>query len=73
MRLFKVSLVILFVSILLVSCGGGSNGVDGQLHVVISEVMTGITGNNLYDFIELYNGGNEPIDLNGYNLIYTLK
>ena len=73
MRLFKVSLVILFVSILLVSCGGGANGVVGQLHVVISEVMTGITGNNLYDFIEFYNGWNEPIDLNGYNLIYTLS
>ncbi|MEW6716875.1 MAG: lamin tail domain-containing protein [Chloroflexota bacterium] len=40
--------------------------------VVISEVMTGIQGNNNLEFIELYNPTSSPVDLNGWSLWYQL-
>ncbi len=41
--------------------------------VLISEVLTGVAGNNNYEFIELYNrGDSEPIDLKGWALWYRL-
>jgi predicted extracellular nuclease len=40
---------------------------------VISEIMAGVTGNNNYDFIELYNPTWEIIDLKGYSLWYQLN
>ncbi|MBL7164379.1 MAG: endonuclease/exonuclease/phosphatase family protein [Anaerolineales bacterium] len=41
--------------------------------VFISEVLAGIQGNNNYEFIELYNIGNEtPLDLMGASLWYKL-
>lgn len=42
-------------------------------HLLISEVLAGVDGNNLYDFIELYNPTTEIIDLKGYSLWYQLK
>ena len=67
MPLFRRVSLILTVVMLLTSCTpkgsatppptlspepGISTGVD---YVVISEIMTGVSGNNNYDFIELYN------------------
>ncbi len=40
--------------------------------LVISEVMTGVEGNNQADFIELYNAGTETANLSGYSLWYQL-
>ncbi|HEY53326.1 MAG TPA: hypothetical protein G4N94_07710, partial [Caldilineae bacterium] len=40
--------------------------------VVISEVLGGIKGNNNYEFIELYNPGSAPLDLDGWSLAYRL-
>lgn len=42
-------------------------------HIVISEVMAGVAGNNLYDFIELHNPTDSIVDLKGYALWYLLK
>ncbi|HSM25132.1 MAG TPA: lamin tail domain-containing protein, partial [Anaerolineaceae bacterium] len=42
-------------------------------HLVISEIMTGESGNNNLDFIELYNPTQELVDLQGYSLWYQLK
>ncbi|MFN2146244.1 MAG: hypothetical protein ACK2T7_12900, partial [Anaerolineales bacterium] len=42
-------------------------------HLLISEVLAGVDGNNLYDFIELFNPTTEIIDLKGYSLWYQLK
>jgi hypothetical protein len=42
--------------------------------VLISEVLTGIEGNNNHEFIELYNTAEEkPIDLLGWSLWYKLS
>ena len=46
---------------------------DRADHLVISEVMAGVDGNNLYDFIELHNPTDAIIDLKGYALWYLLK
>lgn len=42
-------------------------------HLLISEVLAGVEGNNLHDFIELFNPTIEIIDLKGYALWYQLK
>jgi predicted extracellular nuclease len=41
--------------------------------LLISEVMAGIDGNNLFDFVELYNPTAGIIDLKGYSLWYVLN
>jgi len=40
--------------------------------LVISEVQAGASGNNNLEFIELYNTITEPLDLEGYALVYRL-
>jgi predicted extracellular nuclease len=45
----------------------------GADHLVISEIMMGISGNNNYDFVELYNPTREIVDLQGYSLWYQLN
>jgi len=45
-------------------------GVD---HLLISEVMAGVQGNNNYEFIELYNPTDQPVDLQDWALWYQLK
>ena len=40
--------------------------------IVISEVLAGVEGNNQYEFIELYNAGSAPLDLQGWSLWYRL-
>ena len=42
-------------------------------HIVISEIMAGVTGNNNLDFIELYNPTKELVNLKGFSLWYQLK
>jgi len=76
MRRFSLVTIIL---LLLSGCTGQSSSTptipatEGVNHVVISEIMTGVTGNNNYDFIELYNPTQEIIDLKGYSLWYQLN
>ncbi len=41
-------------------------------HIVISEVLAGKKGNNNYEFIELYNPTDQPLDLQGMSLWYQL-
>ncbi len=41
--------------------------------ILISEVMAGKQGNNNYEFIELYNPGDDLIDLQGRSLWYRLS
>ncbi|MBN1231346.1 MAG: endonuclease/exonuclease/phosphatase family protein [Anaerolineales bacterium] len=45
----------------------------GLDHPVISEIATGIAGNNNHDFIELYNPQPEPYDLNHHALWFQLE
>jgi predicted extracellular nuclease len=41
--------------------------------VLISEVLAGVQGNNNFEFIELYNTGDqEPVDLQGWSIWYQL-
>lgn len=42
-------------------------------HLVISEVLAGVTGNNNYDYIEIYNPTMQITDLQGYSLWYQLS
>ena len=41
--------------------------------VFISELLFGIPGGNNTEFIELYNAGNAPVDLNGWSLWYRFQ
>jgi uncharacterized repeat protein (TIGR01451 family) len=38
--------------------------------VLISELLPGIPGNNNYEFIELYNAGADPVNIQGWSLWY---
>ena len=42
-------------------------------HIVFSEVLAGIQGNNNFEFIELYNPTEQLIDLAGYKIFYQLS
>ena len=42
-------------------------------NVLISEVLGGVKGNNNFEFIELYNPGAMPVNLNGWILSYRLN
>jgi DNA/RNA endonuclease YhcR with UshA esterase domain len=45
----------------------------GEPAVLISEVLTGVNGNNNLEFIELYNSGTQaPFDLAGWSIWYQL-
>ena len=39
---------------------------------LISEVLAGIPGNNVFEFIELYNPTDQPVDLRGWTSWYRL-
>ena len=41
--------------------------------VLFSEFLPGVPGNNNYEFIELYNAGQEPVDLAGWSIWYRLN
>ena len=41
--------------------------------LLISEVLTGAPGANNHEFIELYNAGSEPVNLEGYSLSYLTR
>ncbi|MFZ6028957.1 MAG: lamin tail domain-containing protein [Chloroflexota bacterium] len=45
---------------------------EGAAPVVIGEVLAGIAGNNTYEFIELYNRSEKPVELQGWALWYRL-
>ena len=63
---------LVLVSILLVSLAACS-GQQLDTPLVISEVQAGATGDNNYEFIELYNTTSEPIDLQSHSLVYYLS
>ncbi|MGB1250947.1 MAG: lamin tail domain-containing protein [Candidatus Promineifilaceae bacterium] len=46
---------------------------QGVQDVQFSELVVGASGNNNYEFIELYNGSDLPFDLNGHELIYLQR
>lgn len=46
---------------------------SGTDHLVISEILAGVEGNNNLDFIELYNPTPEMVNLQGYSLWFQLK
>ena len=46
---------------------------ERPVQILINEVYTGSEGDNQADFIELYNGGTEIANLEGYSLWYQLK
>lgn len=51
-----------------------SAGVDLQPgHVVFSELVPGIPGDNNFEFVELYNAGTTPVDLRGWSVWYQLS
>jgi len=63
--------------VVLVSCGpatGPSTPAPGLApsSPIISEVMAGTPGNNNFEFIELHNPSDQPIDLQGWSLWYRL-
>jgi predicted extracellular nuclease len=77
---------VLLLSVLLTSCSPGeeppiqttatptpTQNIPRTDHLVISEVLAGVQGNNPYDFIELYNPTLTPIDLMGFSLWYLLE
>ena len=41
--------------------------------IFISEVLLGVPGGNQDEFIELYNAGSDPVDLQGYSLWYRMR
>lgn len=46
---------------------------ERPVQILINEVYTGDEGENLADFIELFNAGTETANLEGYSLWYQLK
>jgi predicted extracellular nuclease len=74
----RLALTALITTTLLAACRATSPSSEpGQLEsqpprVLISEVLAGIEGNNNYEFVELYNTGDNPIDLQGWSLWYQL-
>ncbi len=79
MPLLRRFTLVSLILILLAGCAGRSTptptkrAAESINHLVISEVMAGVTGNNNYDFIELYNPTLEIMDLKGYSLWYQLN
>jgi len=75
-KIKKNLLIILLV--IVTGCKGSGDIPAAQLKetpvkILISEVFTGVEGNNQADFIELYNAGTTIADLNGYTLWYQLN
>lgn len=46
---------------------------EARTGILISEMLQGIAGDNNHEFVELYNVGPDPVDLNGWSLWYQLK
>ena len=74
----RSGIIVLILFLLLSACSTPPVGEPSEIegfadHLVISEIAAGITGNNLYDYIELYNPTNEILDLNGLSIWYQLK
>ena len=67
----KILTVFFLIVIFLSACQAETPELTTSL--VISEILSGMPGNNLHDFIELYNLGEEIVDLKGYSLWYQLK
>ena len=74
----KRILLILSLPIILVSAAACTPEADqpatmAVADIVISEVQTGVVGDNNDEFIELYNAGDAPGDLEGWTVLYRLK
>jgi len=73
-------LIIIILIVILSSCKGSGEIADQSsslrnvpVKMLISEVFTGVEGNNQADFVEPYNAGTEIADLNGYTLNFQLN
>ncbi|MFZ1400299.1 MAG: lamin tail domain-containing protein, partial [Candidatus Promineifilaceae bacterium] len=40
--------------------------------IFFSELLPGVPGGNSLEFVELYNAGSEPVDLQGWSVFYLL-
>jgi len=75
MRLKAIAISVILITVITGACGGTPTEQVAPTppSLVISEVLAGVDGNNGYDFIELYNAGETPADLEGYSLWYQLS
>ena len=66
---------LLVILILAAACTPGTDQGDtpAPALILISEVQTGAVGDNNDEFIEVYNAGGSPEDLEGWTLTYRLK
>jgi predicted extracellular nuclease len=72
------NLIWILIILLISSCNGSEDIQSAQfkeipVQILISEVFSGVDGNNQADFVELYNAGTEIADLQGYTLYYQLN
>jgi len=77
---FRKTIILMFITFLISSCASKETPPSPEItldaapaKILISEVLTGVEGNNQADFIELYNAGTEIGDLKGYSLWYQLN
>ncbi|MBN1264809.1 MAG: lamin tail domain-containing protein [Anaerolineales bacterium] len=66
----KIAALILTLVLLLTSC---TSTLPDETHILISELKTGAPGDNNDEFIELYNPGDQALDLEGWSITYTLN
>jgi len=73
--MFKSKFLLITLIVLIISGCSSQEEPDTILpvHILISEVLTEVEGNNQADFIELHNAGTEIADLKGYSLWYQLN
>lgn len=74
----RLGIVVLILFLLLSACSTTKADMPIEIegfaqHLVFSEITAGKTGNNLYDYIEIYNPTNEILDLKGLSIWYQLK
>ena len=71
-----LALTLAFLTFYLAACKPGAASPTEQTaagNVVIAEVLGGVQGNNLHEYIELYNSRSERVDLTGWTLYYQLN
>ena len=68
----RILFTALLLLTLLTACTSTGEEPPAPARIVISEVQTAAQGNNNDEFIELYNAGDLPADLNGWSLMYSL-
>lgn len=79
-RRASLFLVLVIIAVTLIGCSPTEPDASPTVpasdlgpNLLISEVMAGVDGNNLFDFVELYNPTASIIDLKGYSLWHVLN